>query len=188
MNLPNAITLSRLVVTVACIACLELAGDVRAPSRVLVWWAFGLFLFAAITDFVDGYLARRYGQVTSFGRIADPMVDKILIAGTLIVLLRFPAAREYLPSWVVVVVIARELLVTTLRAAAEAAGRSFPAERLGKWKMVAQCVVAAALLTVVAGAELWIVVADWGMWIMLALTVASGAGYVWRAREFVKLG
>ena len=72
MNLPNAITLSRLVVTAATFVCLELVEDGSRPDLTLVWWAFALFLVAACTDFLDGYFARKWNMVTAFGRVADP--------------------------------------------------------------------------------------------------------------------
>jgi CDP-diacylglycerol--glycerol-3-phosphate 3-phosphatidyltransferase len=182
VNLPNLITLSRLAVTAASLVCLE-SVDPEQPAPAIVWWAFALFVLAAATDFVDGWLARKWNMVTPFGRVADPFADKVLIAGVLIVLLRFDAATEVLTGWYVVVVVAREFLVTAVRGLVEASGRAFPADRLGKWKMVAQCVTAAALLTMVAGVAFWRPVAIAGFWISLVLTVLSGANYVWKARD-----
>lgn len=187
MNLPNAITLSRLVITVLVFICLELAG-LRAPGgdgATLVWVAFVLFLIAAFTDFLDGWLARRWQMVTVLGRVADPFADKVLIAGSLIILLQFPAATAVLTTWYVVVVIAREFLVTAVRGVVEASGRPFPADRLGKWKMVAQCWTVGALMTMVAGSDLWVWAAQWGLWVSLVLTVVSGCNYVWKARDVV---
>lgn len=185
MNLPNLITLGRLVVTVACFVLLAIAGATPAPAPV--WWTFGLFLFAAVTDFVDGWLARRWQQVTQLGRIADPFADKILVCGTFVMLVGFPATAAILPSWVVVVVVARELLVTTLRAAAESKGYAFPADRLGKCKMIAQCVAAAALLTVLAGSNTFAQTAVVAVWVSLALTVLSGVNYVTKAARILRL-
>ncbi len=185
MNLPNLITLGRLVVTTACFVLLALLG--KAPPPSAVWWVFGLFLFAAITDFVDGWLARRWQQVTQFGRIADPFADKILVCGTLIMLVEYPVTADILPSWIVVVVVAREFLVTTLRSAAEAAGHPFPADRLGKWKMIAQCVAASALLTVLAGSEFFARTAVIAVWVSLVLTVISGLNYVIKAARLLRL-
>ena len=188
MQLPNAITLSRLGVAVLSFVMLELAGRPEADSRLaidapLMWAAFGLFLVAAITDFVDGWLARRWKQVTPLGRVLDPFADKVLTCGAMILLLKFPEARKIMPDWVVVIVVAREFLVTAVRGVVEAAGRPFPADRLGKWKMVSQCWTAAALLTLDAGTDVfgWAAVA--GLWISLVLTVVSGANYVWKARD-----
>lgn len=195
MNLPNLITVSRLVFTAGVFVCLELAAVERPtgplgwgsgaqhPAVPLVWIAFGLFLVAAFTDFLDGYLARKWNLVTAFGRVADPFADKVLIAGSLITLLKFPAATTILTTWYVVVVVAREFLVTAIRGVVEASGRPFPADRLGKWKMVTQCFTVACLITMVAGAEFWVVPGHVGFWLSLVLTVISGVNYVWKARD-----
>lgn len=184
MNLPNLITLARLVITVVCFLVLASIGNSPAPEPA--WWAFGLFVLAAITDFLDGWLARRWHQVTLLGRIADPFADKVLVCGTLIMLVEFPVTAALMPSWIVVVVVARELLVTTLRAAAEAAGHPFPADRLGKWKMIAQCVAAAALLTVLAGSEVFAGTAVIAVWVALGLTVVSGLNYATKAARLLR--
>ncbi|MEM7201123.1 MAG: CDP-diacylglycerol--glycerol-3-phosphate 3-phosphatidyltransferase [Planctomycetota bacterium] len=180
-NLPNLITISRLVITAACFIVLERA-DPHAPDPVMVWWAFGLFVFAAGTDFLDGWIARRLNAVTMFGRVADPFADKVLVCGVLVILLKFPAALAVLTTWFVVVIIAREFLVTTIRGMVESQGHSFPAERLGKIKMVVQTITAGALLTLVAGEQRFHDVAVFGFWLTLILTVASGLQYVYRAR------
>ena len=197
MNLPNLITLMRLVLTAGVFVCLELydprvdlilysAGGAPGPtvsSPTLVWVAFVLFLIAAFTDFLDGYLARKWGMVTAFGRVADPFADKVLIAGSLVTLLQFPAATTVLTTWYVVIVIAREFLVTAIRGVVEASGRPFPADRLGKWKMVAQCWTVGALMTMVAGSGTFLWAAQWGFWVSLVLTVVSGLNYVVKAKD-----
>ncbi|MDO8349465.1 MAG: CDP-diacylglycerol--glycerol-3-phosphate 3-phosphatidyltransferase [Planctomycetota bacterium] len=197
MNLPNCITVSRLVITAGVFVCLEAACDraltfpepyssvtyVAHVDSTLAWIAFVLFLIAAFTDFLDGYLARKWNLVTAFGRVADPFADKVLIAGSLVTLLQFPAACGVLTTWYVVVVIAREFLVTAIRGVVEASGRPFPADRLGKWKMVTQCWTVGALMTMVAGTDLWVWAAVWGFWVSLVLTVVSGVNYVWKARD-----
>ncbi len=181
MNLPNLITLTRLGLTAACFVCLEVV-EPSSPKEELVWWAFALFVLAAATDFVDGWLARRLGAVTAFGRVVDPFADKVLVCGVLVILIKFPAAHAVMDTWFVVVVLTREFLVTTIRGLAESKGIPFPAERLGKYKMVAQCVTAGALLTLVAGTDRFHEVAVVGLWVTLVLTVASGVQYVHRAR------
>jgi len=199
MNVPNLITLSRLVITAGVFVCLELAaehawlsGGPNEPSefyrvalvdKTLAWCAFALFLIAAITDFVDGWLARKWNLVTAFGRVADPFADKVLIAGSLITLLQFPAATTVLTTWYVVIVVAREFLVTAVRGVVEASGRPFPADRLGKWKMVSQCVLVASLLTLVADSTFWTWLVGPAFWISLVLTVLSGVNYLWKARD-----
>ena len=197
MNLPNLITLMRLVLTAGVFVFLELAprhsvmamgviGEEIEPE--CIWIAFVLFLIAAVTDFLDGYLARRWNLVTAFGRVADPFADKVLIAGSLITLLQFPAATTVLTTWYVVIVVAREFLVTAIRGVVEATGRPFPADRLGKWKMVSQCWTVAALITMVAGTGIWVWAAQWGFWISLGLTVVSGLNYVVKARDVLFAG
>jgi CDP-diacylglycerol--glycerol-3-phosphate 3-phosphatidyltransferase len=186
VNLPNTITLGRLVSTAACIVLLETVADPVNADPTLIWWALAIFVISAATDFVDGWLARRFGQVTAFGRVADPFVDKILICGVLISLLRFPAATQYLTNWMVSVIVAREFLVTAVRGLAEAAGLAFGADWIGKLKMVAQCVTAGALLTLVAGSTMWAWLANAGVWISLVLTIWSGVHYVWKARALLR--
>ncbi len=200
MNLPNVITISRLVITVGVFVCLEMAAQPLLSTGLvhvsgvawgdppLVWTAFVLFLIAAFTDFVDGWLARRWQMVTAFGRVADPFADKVLIAGSLVMLLQFPAARQTLTTWYVVIVIAREFLVTAIRGVVEASGRPFPADRLGKWKMVLQCWTVACVMTMVAGTDYWVFWADAGFWSSLVLTIVSGANYVWKARDVLFRG
>lgn len=189
MNLANQITTSRLLVTLGVLVCMEI-NPAEAPDATLAWWAFGLFMYAAISDFADGWVARRYGLETQLGRVIDPFADKFLICGTLVSLLRFssqdPRLAECLSSWMVVVILAREFLVTTLRGVAEAQGMKFPAERLGKYKMVAQCTAVAAMLTMVAGTQIFADFGYWGMWVTLVLTVISGVGYVIKARPVLQ--
>jgi CDP-diacylglycerol--glycerol-3-phosphate 3-phosphatidyltransferase len=182
VNIPNTITMARLLLTVLVFVCLEVAA-VTGVDSALVWIAFALFMVAAVTDFLDGYLARKWNLVTAFGRIADPFADKILIAGTLITLLQFPAATSVLTTWYVVVVVAREFLVTAIRGFVEATGQAVPADRLGKWKMVSQCVLVACALTLVAGSQWWLWLAAPAFWISFVLTVVSGVNYVWKARD-----
>jgi CDP-diacylglycerol--glycerol-3-phosphate 3-phosphatidyltransferase len=188
VNVPNAITLSRLLITAATFVCLEGTKDPGNPDPGVIWLAFSLFLLAAASDFVDGYLARKWNMVTAFGRVADPFADKVLIAGSLVILLKFPLATQVLTTWYVVIVVAREFLVTAVRGVVEASGRPFPADQLGKWKMVSQCWTVAALLMLVAGARGWLWAAEWGFWISLVLTVVSGLNYVMKARDVLFRG
>lgn len=189
MNLPNIITLARLGLTGACIGLLEVAGtrDVHAAGadvRTLCQWALVLFVVAAVTDFLDGWLARRLDQVTSLGRVLDPFVDKVLVCGVFIALLRFGRVQELLPHWVVIVIVAREFLVTAVRGFAESQGMAFPADWFGKIKMAAQSVTAVLLLALIAGVlgAGWDDVTGAGVLITLLATVASGVNYLWKAR------
>ena len=194
MNIPNTITMIRLVMTVFVFLCLELIDPVtdsvgtHANNSKLAIAAFWLFLVAAITDFLDGYLARKWNMVTAFGRIADPFADKILIAGTMISLLRIPEATVVLTHWYVVIVIAREFLVTAIRGYVESTGQAFGADRLGKWKMVAQCWTVGALLSMVVGSDRLLWAAELGFWVSLVLTVVSGLNYCIKARQLILKG
>ena len=195
MNIPNLITVSRLVITAGVFVCLEWAAPrigvdptwhvLAGPHPTLVWVAFVLFLIAAITDFLDGYLARKWNLVTAFGRVADPFADKVLVVGSLVTLLQFPRAAALLTTWYVVIVIAREFLVTAIRGVVEASGRPFPADKLGKWKMVSQCILVGTLMTYVAGTDYWAWLGQPIFWISLVMTVVSGLNYVWKARDIL---
>jgi CDP-diacylglycerol---glycerol-3-phosphate 3-phosphatidyltransferase len=144
INLPNQITLSRLVVAIVFFVVLA-PYDVKTQAET--WrlnWAAILFLIAAISDIADGYLARKHNQVTSFGRVLDPFVDKILVIGGYIFLASsgFVMADGTIISdvapWMVVLILGRELLVTSLRGVQEGSGKAFGANLYGKIKMALQ--------------------------------------------------
>ena len=178
-NLPNQLTMLRVLLSVVMF-CFIVAG--------WYWTSFWLFAVAAGTDWVDGYFARKFGQVTALGRILDPFADKVIVCGTLILLVAIPAISEVpwgLRAWMVVVVVGRELLVTTLRSFIEERGGDFSAKWSGKWKMLLQCIAAATCLLWLSypmHAEpapdwiRWLLVAS--VWASLVLTVYSGAVYV----------
>jgi CDP-diacylglycerol--glycerol-3-phosphate 3-phosphatidyltransferase len=138
------------------------------------------FIVAVSTDWIDGYWARKYNQVTKLGRILDPFVDKIIICGTMIGLVGQPASG--LAPWIATVVVGRELLVTSLRGMIEGKGGDFSAKQLGKWKMVLQCAaVVACLLTLIYVND----TPDWLLWTRavliwgaVGLTVISGIEYI----------
>lgn len=137
-----------------------------------------VFLIAASTDWMDGYWARKYGQVTKFGRIFDPFVDKIIICGSFIALVG--STGSPIASWMATVVVGRELLVTSLRGMIEGSGKDFSASQLGKWKMVLQCaaVVAALLYLQTDTPAQWLsLTTDVLVWSAIALTVYSGYDY-----------
>lgn len=138
LNVPNKLTLARIVLSLVLFLFLVL-GFYKT--------SFVLFLITAGTDWMDGYWARKYGQITKLGRVLDPFADKLFICGTYILLAAVPVlASDEAPSgiapWMAVVVVGRELLVTTLRAFVEQGGGDFSAKWIGKWKMVLQCVAA----------------------------------------------
>ena len=189
---PNRITALRFVGSMVLFTLLALFGA-QPPEgqRTLIFVLFWLFTILAFTDILDGYLARRDNQVTAFGRIADPFVDKILILGTLIFLAVFDWSREWIPAWAVVVILARELLITAIRGYVERLGAEFPADVLGKVKMVVQCILVGDVLWIHAfeWSEAWLSL--WGglAWLLLAVTlfttIGSGLSYILRARRML---
>ena len=183
LGLPNWITVGRLGLAIVLFVILSLPVSWGYAA------GFVLFVIATGSDWVDGFLARRFGMVTVLGRILDPFVDKILICGTLVFLVADPRMHsrpELLQPWMVVVVLGRELLVTALRSWVEERGQDFSAQTAGKLKMVVQSVAGAAgLLFLAVGADTspawawlyWVVVAS--VWAMVAVTVYSGIVYIW---------
>jgi CDP-diacylglycerol---glycerol-3-phosphate 3-phosphatidyltransferase len=183
-NVPNLVTTLRLVLSVVMFCLIPLG---------LYWAAFGLFVLAAGTDWLDGWYARRYNQVTLLGRVLDPLADKIIICGTFIFLVAEPALTGTwygLQPWVAVVIVGRELLVTVLRSFIEQRGGDFSAKMAGKLKMVFQCVAAAAALALLASgpeAPGWLnLIFLVSLWVAVLSTIQSGAGYVFAAIRMVQ--
>ena len=180
LNLPNAITFSRLLLSFVLFALMQAGG----------YWltAAGLFVFAVLTDVLDGWIARRYKLITQLGRIMDPFVDKFITSGTFLFLLPVTQQSGVTP-WMVVIVLGREMLVTSLRGFLEQRGADFSASFSGKLKMFLQCVAAtAAILSMHPPIAEWSVggvtftaVRDLLLWSMVAVTVWSGWDYVQRA-------
>lgn len=113
-NLPNKITLSRLALSAGLFTILALIdGGTFSGSGTWGWLAFSLFVVAAATDWVDGYVARKYQMVTAFGRIMDPFVDKVVVCGTFVFLTAIHP--DLVPAWMVVVILAREFFVNAIR-------------------------------------------------------------------------
>ena len=173
-NVPNQLTAARLLLSLVLFALIALEYYL---------WATVVFVVAAGTDWLDGYWARKYGQVTNLGRILDPFVDKIIICGTFIFLVAVPDSG--VQAWMAVVIVGRELLVTALRSYLEGEGADFSASMSGKIKMVVQCLAAAlALFALYYGsprpeALQWAVVIS--IWAAVLLTVYSGVTYAYRA-------
>lgn len=124
MNLANRITLFRVIAIIPMLICLSFA------TKLMCFFACLFFVLAAISDFMDGYIARTHGQVTNFGKFLDPLADKFLICTALIEL----TALGFVPSWVVIIIVVRELMITGLRAVALDYGIVLAADTYGKWK------------------------------------------------------
>ena len=172
VNVPNGLTVLRLLLVPVFAWLLLRDGGDDATSRL---WAAGVFVIASATDLVDGELARRQGQVTTFGKVADPIADKAL-TGTALVSLSYLGE---LPWWVTVVILAREIGVTLLRFWVIRNG-VIPASRGGKAKTVAQMVAILMYLLPLTG---WLVtVREVVMGLAVLLTIGTGIDYVARAR------
>ncbi|MSR68876.1 MAG: CDP-diacylglycerol--glycerol-3-phosphate 3-phosphatidyltransferase [Phycisphaerales bacterium] len=140
-SLPNAITVGRLLLAVVFFVVISGVAGTPGEDPSRAWLAVWIFIVAAVTDILDGYLARRWDTVSPFGRVLDPVVDKVLVIGGLVFLVAPPFAQNSgVMPWMVVIVIAREVLVTSVRAMIEASGKAFGADWAGKFKMLVQCV------------------------------------------------
>jgi CDP-diacylglycerol---glycerol-3-phosphate 3-phosphatidyltransferase len=182
LNLPNLITFSRLLLAILLFWLIDLG------QHWLI--ACAIFVFAAATDAIDGYIARRYGLVTVVGRILDPFVDKVIVGGAFVFLV--PQPESGVNAWMAMIVIGREMFITSLRSFLESKGQDFSATTSGKIKMVLQCVaIAASLLyleygrdagsheTLAAGRDLL-------LWSAVAVTIYSGVAYVMRAVQLFR--
>ena len=187
MNLPNKLTVGRLVLTVFFVGFLSTSthwGDVAALT---------LFIIASLTDWLDGYLARKLNQMTNFGKLMDPLADKVLVASALVCLIPLRA----LPAWVVIVIITREFLITGLRQIAASQGVILPADPLGKHKTAWQLITILFYLILLAAGDclgdesrwlkfLWVQVGPWLIGITVVLTIYSGLAYLWKNRSLLR--
>jgi CDP-diacylglycerol--glycerol-3-phosphate 3-phosphatidyltransferase len=197
-NLPNLLSLSRILVMPVFVALLLAPGWVAAePSPLSIAWLHGLAFVVAVavtvTDWLDGHLARKYGQITPLGKLLDPLADKVFVAGALVVLCEL----QIIPAWAVVIIIAREFLVTGLRSVAAESGQMIAADRLGKHKtgwqlsLILSAIFVSAVRGALEHAGRWDalaadyhanVVATALVWlplgVALILTIASGWNYV----------
>jgi CDP-diacylglycerol--glycerol-3-phosphate 3-phosphatidyltransferase len=176
-NLPNQLTWLRLLLAMVMFGLIAYGH---------YWWGMWLFIVAASTDWLDGYFARKYNQVTTLGRILDPFADKVIICGTFIYLAAIPEMNAYLWPSMAVIVVGRELLVTALRSFIEQHGSDFSAQMSGKLKMVLQCFAAGAGLFYLDHIQTHGPKIDWwlhsglliAIWGAVLLTIYSGIGYV----------
>ena len=188
MNWANRLTLGRLALTILFVLALN---SVWSYGRSV---ALVLFVLAGISDYFDGEIARRYGTVTKFGKLMDPLVDKVMMAAAFICLVP-PGA---VPAWVATIVVARDFLITGLRLLASSEGTILPAEKLGKHKTSWQITTVVFFLLLLSTRELhpgiqesgWWQIAwrDGGnvlLWITIGLTIYSGLGYLWRHRALI---
>lgn len=179
MNLPNKLTMLRIILIPVYVLLFELT---QIPNNMI--WATIVFVIAAITDQLDGHLARKNNQVTSFGKLADPLADKLLTISALICFVE--VGVDYLPGWVVTLIIARELIVTGIRMIALTDNTVIAASTWGKAKTVSQLVTIIAIMADMIFLDFDLSLFVWGnvpvmlilIVIMVALTLISGVDYV----------
>jgi CDP-diacylglycerol--glycerol-3-phosphate 3-phosphatidyltransferase len=190
MNLPNRLTTARLFLTLLFVVALSSHWRFAHLSGLLI------FILAGITDYLDGAIARKRGMVTDFGKLMDPLADKIMMASAFILLVPLGA----IPAWVVIAIVSREFAITGLRLLAASKGAVLPSENLGKHKTIWQIVTVSFFLALLAAKEVagagigksgvwW-----WAAWkfggmllivLTLVLTLYSGIGYLWKNRALI---
>jgi CDP-diacylglycerol--glycerol-3-phosphate 3-phosphatidyltransferase len=179
LNLPNLLSIFRILLVPPLVVVLLTKFDGKE------WWGLGLFLLAAIMDFFDGYLARRRKEVTRLGTLLDPAADKILISAAFISLVEMNP--HVVPAWMVVVIIAREFAVTSLRSFAAAESLVIPAGVSGKIKTIVQ-IVSIALLIIYDQLGEFRHLAPISLWVTLLVTVYSGIEYFVRFGRLILRG
>ncbi len=176
MNLPNTLTLSRIFFVPVLLAVLLRKGSIEVDAGWVTftreWIALLIFLTAALTDLLDGYLARRRRQVTTLGKLLDPIADKLLISAAFISLVEL----DRVPAWMVVLIVSREFAVSALRYVALTEGVAIAASDLGKTKMVAQ-VLAVSLLLMAPYSPLIDGLAYIVLWLVVLVTIWSMVDY-----------
>ncbi len=171
MTLPNWVTLSRLLGLPVLLYCLH------NPTNQTRWLSLAVFLVAAMTDWLDGYLARKLNQVTELGKFLDPLVDKLLVLAPLLALIEL----GQVPAWGVFLILARELTVAGWRVTPSLTGKTVVGANLwGKLKTISQ--IAALALLIAPLPAVWTIPSLVAFWICVILTWISGAIYLWPAR------
>ena len=183
MTLPTRLTLLRILLTFVIMGFLFVPGWIAKAA------ALGCFLLASATDWLDGYLARRWRQTSPLGALLDPIADKVLVLGTFLAFVQL----RLLPAWMVLIIVLRELLITGVRLFAASRGIVLSATREGKHKTVSQMVTILVILTVILVEELvgvealspvaraamhWTVLGC--LWATVVLTLVSGTSFFWR--------
>ncbi len=175
MNLPNTLTIARIFFVPLLVAALVQervalwVGGVHVTNE---WLALGIFLVAAATDLLDGYLARRWRQVTTIGTLLDPIADKLLVSAALISLVQVGV----LPAWMCILIVGREFAVSGLRSIAAAEGYTIKANDLGKIKMLSQVAAISAMLLSVRHPQVW-TTAMALMWLVVFFSMTSAISY-----------
>ena len=176
MNLPNKLTVLRMILVPVFMVLMMFSG---------VWQMLGLlvFIIASVTDWLDGYLARRDNLVTTFGKFMDPLADKMLTTAALLILME----KGFISSWVLLIVLGREFLVAGVRLAAVGEGKVIAASMWGKAKTVSQmiAIIVSIILINIPNFDAFVIV-NILIWISTILTLISGADYLIQNKDFIK--
>ncbi len=188
MTIPNMLTLLRIILIIPLIVVSQMSSlytDEQLIADVFLgnWIMLGIFVVASLTDFLDGYLARKWNQVTSFGKFADPLADKLLVFASLLYFI----TTGLVADWVVMIILAREFIVTGVRLVAASEGKVIAASNLGKYKTASTMLAIIFLyinpLVFIESIEMS--VGDILMIIAVALTIISGIDYFWKNKDIV---
>ena len=193
MNVPNSLTVGRIVIVFIFLLLANVSENTFFSANavyIIRVVAYILAIIAGITDLLDGYIARKYNQVTDFGALMDPLADKVFVTAAMLMMVEF----DLMPAWIAVIVITREFLVTGLRMIAAQRGAVLKAEKSGKNKTFSQMVTIIVTLIGLAIRDDWFRFSPYGdrrfsrivfgmMLITVALTLWSGISYLWKNRE-----
>ena len=168
MNLPNALTLSRIFLTPLLVVILLTRIDGKEIYGALI------FVIAALTDYFDGYLARKRNQVTTIGKLLDPIADKLLVSSAFISLVELKLA----PAWMVVIIVGREFAVSGIRSIAASLGYVMPANWFGKTKMVVQIFTIVVLIVADTYKEHWLLTGRILLWVTMVVSLLSAVSYL----------
>ena len=175
MNLPNKLTILR-VIMIPVFVLFMLTGLGGAASK---WIALALFIIASLTDLLDGHLARKHNLVTNFGKFMDPLADKLLVCAAMICLVE----NGQLPSWIVIVIISREFIISGFRLIASDNGVVIAASYWGKFKTVFQMIM---ICMMIADITVFSILTKIIMWIALILTVVSLIDYLIKNKDVIR--
>lgn len=176
MNLPNKLTTLRMILIIPFVICMMLG-----KSGNLRFLALAIFVIASLTDWLDGYLARKNHLVTNFGKFMDPLADKLLVSAAMICLVELGR----LPAWIVIVIISREFAISGFRLIASDNGIVIAASWWGKFKTTAQMIMIILLIADLGGG--FAVLEQIFIWLALALTVVSLVDYIWKNRQVLSM-
>ncbi len=187
MNLPNKLTIFRMILILPFILLLlggyhewnwfqAIFGGIQ---EYVDYIALAIFIIASLTDLIDGKIARKYNLVTNFGKFMDPLADKLLVCAALIALVEL----ERIPSWVVIIIISREFIISVFRSIASDNGVVIAASYWGKFKTTFQMVMVCLMIANITAIQL---LTDIVMWISLILTVVSLLDYLWKNKDVMK--